>query len=534
MRYIITEQDKDLLLQSSIDYSYKLLVIDKNEAIVDELTSLQSIGSYNIDSESKIRRTSSFVMYLGEEYKDISVESKLFSWIGLSFKLQIGIYSIRDDEYVWYDCGYYLITEANTSYDATTNSISTSLSDWYVMLNGTRNGQIGGAPTIEIPNIDTNGNIITIQQATIGVLKGETNIKHYIVDDIGQFYGMPEHNDEYETYRETYPKWNQLPYDLKYDVRCHISDILEEINDLYPNCQMYFDIYNNFCSNMIPSCEYDLCELDNDYIQKILVTPNTENVSYNIENIKNVTEVFGKIYDVDRYSETCSSSTNIYTISLDSYESYYSGDIIAFTPNVNNIANTKIRINSLTAIPLHYEFTTDDVDANTLLANETYVIEIKYVNGEYVAYYLGQYQPHALCVLTNNLDDTTYTKEYFANKYNCDIKNITLRLEDDSPFCVQKIGEVLDVKSGEEFENILSDSVAVSNSIYYNKQSSSIYDTVTITTEMIPFLDVNVKVEYQKQQEDNIQNYIIKSITNNMEDKTSTITMYRFYPLYFV
>lgn len=543
MKYIITEQDKNLLLQSSVDYRYKLLVINKDEFIVDELTSLQSIGSYNIDAESKVRRTSSFVMYLGNEYEGSSIESKLFSWIGLSFKLQIGIFNLREDDYIWYDCGYYLITEANTSYDATTNSIETSLSDWYVNLNGTRNGQVGGAPTIEIPNVDEDGNIITIQQVVTGIIKDETDIKNCIIDDIGQFYGMPEHNDDYEEYRKTYPEWNQLPYDLKYDVGCNVSDMLEEANDLYPNCQMYFDIYNNFCFNMIPSCEYDICELDDNYIQKILVAQGTENVSYNIESIKNITEVFGRCYDPDRYTEKCTLSTNIYTVTLASdkdgstvgqYDAYQSGDIIAFKVNSNNIENTKIRINSLSAIPLYYEFTTDYIEKDTMLKDEVYVVQIKFINGEYVAYYLGQYQPHALCVLTNNINDEKYTKSYFAEKYNCSEKNVTLRLEEDSPFAVQKIGEVLDVKSGQEYENILSDSVAVSNSIYYNKQSSSIYDTITITTIMIPFLDVNVKVEYRKQQEQTAQYYIIKSITNNMDDGTSTIVMYRFYPLYFI
>ena len=98
---------------------------------------------------------------------------------------------------------------------------------------------------------------------------------------------------------------------------------------------------------------------------------------------------------------------------------------------------------------------------------------------------------------------------------------------------MQKLGEILDVKTGEEFENILSDSVAMENAIYYNRQSSSIYDTVEISTKMIPFLDVNEKVEYKKQQEKESKYYIIKSINNDTESLTSQITMYRFYPLYY-
>ena len=160
-------------------------------------------------------------------------------------------------------------------------------------------------------------------------------------------------------------------------------------------------------------------------------------------------------------------------------------------------------------------------------------MQIKKINGEYVAYYLGKYQPHALCVLTNNANDSKYTKEYFSKKYNCDINNILLRVEEDSPFAIQKIGEVLDVKLGDDFENIISDSVALENAIYYNKKSTTINDTVTISTKMIPFLDVNLKLEYKKQQDNESKYYVIKSIANDTESCTSQITMYRFYPLYY-
>ena len=71
MKYNITQYDKDLLLQSEIQYKYKLLVLSNNKQVIDELTSLQTIGSYSIDSSSSIRRTTSFTMYLDNSYKDL-------------------------------------------------------------------------------------------------------------------------------------------------------------------------------------------------------------------------------------------------------------------------------------------------------------------------------------------------------------------------------------------------------------------------------------------------------------------------------
>ena len=207
--------------------------------------------------------------------------------------------------------------------------------------------------------------------------------------------------------------------------------------------------------------------------------------------------------------------------------------MIAFIPNTTNIQNMKIRINALDPIPIYYEYTTNYISDTLLEANKTYVIQIKKVNGEYVAYYLGQFQPHALCVLTNDANDSKYTKTYFAEKYNCNKENIVLRVEQNSPFSVQKLGELLDVKNGNEYDNILSDSVALENAIYINRKSSSMNDTVTISVAMIPFLDVNTKVEYRKQQETESHEYIIDSITNDTESMTSNIVMHRFHPLYY-
>lgn len=533
MRYIITERDKSLLLQSEVNYKYRLYVLDKDEKIVDTLEGLSSIGSYNIDADSTIRRTISFVLELDSTYSSTHIEEKIETWIGYDFKMQIGIYSIRDDDYVWYECGTYSITAANTSYDAVTNSLSTELGDWFIKLNGTRNGQIGGAPTILIPIEDDSG-IITLRRATVDILR-ENGIKKYIVQDLGEFYGMPTYNPDYLEYRRNYPNWNQLPYELEYSAGCMVADILIDIRDLYPNYEMYYDIFNNFCFNVIPSCENDIVTVTNDFLQQILLGEGSESVTYDISSIKNITEVFGKVYDVDRFcDEGVTVSSNVYNISFEGYDEgkYERGDIIAFIAPSDSLASPRLRINELTAIPIYVEGKTEYIEAGTLKANELYCFKIVYRNDEPVADYLGAYQPHAICVLTNNENDLVYTKEYFKKKYNCD--HIIFRVEEYNPFSVQKLGEILDVKSGDEFDNILSDSVALENAIYYNKKASTFNDIVTISTIMIPWLDVNTKVSYQKKQETEVHEYIVKSISNDLGSNTSSITLHRFYPLYFV
>lgn len=530
MKHNITNSDKDALLQSNLNYKYRVFLL-KDGKVMDTITGITGTGSYSIDSESDVRRTFSLTVHLDTlSYESQHVEQKIETMIGYDLQLQIGIYHIRQGDYIWYECGTYTITGTNTSYDALTNTLTMDLSDWFTKLDGTRNGQVGGSPTILIPNLDSNGEKVTIRQAALGILK-DIGLENCILQDIGEFYGMDINNPNYEAYRLANPFWNQLPYDLEYSCGCYVSEILNDIRDLYPNCEMYFDIYNNFCFNMIPSCNNEPIVLDNDFLQQILLAESSENVSYDITTVRNVTEVFGKTYAVDRYGDSCTVSGNVYQISLSGYSTYVHGDILAFTAPAANTASMRLSIGSLSSIPIYKEYTTDSIAAETIPAGSMCCVKITYHNGSYAACYLGEFQPHALCVLTGQAEDAVFTKEYFSDRYNC--KNVNFRVEPDNPFSIQKLGIVFETKCGDSFDNIMSDTTAMANAVYHNRQSSTINDTVTLTTKLIPFLDVNVKVSYQKQQESEVHEYIVKSVSHDLEGMTSTITLHRFHPLYF-
>lgn len=529
MKYPITEYDKELLLQSIMQYKLKISVTDKKRNVIDVLTGISEVGGIHIDADSNIRRTFSFTLK-PDDFID-NIEAKIAGWMGLYYEIEIGLLDQRTNTFAYYPCGRFCITTASTSYDASSNSITFELSDRISELDGTRNGQIGGAPAITIPK-ENGGKKQTIREITVNLVNSSTGIDRHIIDDIGEFNGMPQNNPDYADYRLKNDEWNVLPYDLEYSSGTYMSDILFDIRDLYPNCQMYFDVYDNFCFDMIPSLDNDLPDLDNDFLQRLLVSSNTEAVSYDIPSIKNITEIFGKSYDVDRYAESCTYSGNTYHIPLSDYPSYGKYDIIALKPSGSSLFSPSLKINSLSPIPIYYQYTSTPLKAGELQAGKMCVFQIYRISDKYMAYYLGQYQPHVLCVLTGNLNDSKYTPKYFAGKYNVEEKNVYLRNEPFSNFSVQKQGEILDSKCGDEFDNILSDSVALENAKYYNRLSSTMFDTVTITTKLIPWLDVNVKVNYKKAQEDTVYSYVVKSRQDDFMSGTSTITMYRFLQLY--
>ena len=533
MKYTVTEEDKTLFSQGTLEYKYRLSVMNKSGAIIDVLYCILQVGTYGINGESNIRRTLDATIDFDEFAIDI--EDKIEGWYGLDFKFEIGIYSIRNNDFIWYPAGTYVITAANTTYNSATNTLTISLSDHFAQLDGTRNGQVGGAPLIKIPVDNDSGKKTILREALSTVLRQQGGVENMIIEDIGEFYGMESNNADYEEYRKNNPEWNVLPYDLEFDAGCTVGDQVDEITGLYPNIQKYFDVYDIFCCNMIPSCENDPVALSDDFLQEIVLSDNAESVTYDIENIKNVTEVFGTTYEVDRMAEAeqCTSNGDIYSLTLDEYDKYTIGEYIAFIANVNNVDNMKLRINSLDPVPIYFENTERGVTANTMLATQTYVLQLKKVDDAWRFYWLGQYQPHAICVLTDTDSDPIYTKQYFCDRYNC--KNVVLRIEPDSPFTIQKIGIVLDVKTGDRYDDIKSDTVAIENAIYENIKTSSWNDVVTLTTMCVPWLDVYEKVSWKKANSDDLNEYVIQSISLSLSSTvpTTTITMYRFHPLYY-
>ena len=156
-------------------------------------------------------------------------------------------------------------------------------------------------------------------------------------------------------------------------------------------------------------------------------------------------------------------------------------------------------------------------------------------------YYLGQWQVHALNVITdgtvilngytyNGVTLDKYSKKYFQTVYNCN--SVELTVIPDSPFTVQKIGERLDTKMDSEYEDITSDSMAIVRAKYENWINCRLTDTITITTILMPWITDYQKIEYKRANSDEINQYITQNISHDLSSCTTTITAYRFYPLY--
>lgn len=558
----INTRDLKLIQQRPFSIRVKIDVYDeKTNTHLEQLECGIVNASFSVSAESDVRRTASLtVTPVKNRWLRLNKDSII--WMNRIIRLQIGIYDNHYEKWNWYPQGVYLFTDYGASYDASSNTITLSLSDLWSNFDGSRSGQIGGAETISFPaygeDPDT-GEVIryhTIRDAIHTTLTQLGNLQEsqLMLDDIGESKGMKQCHSDYLRYREesavrlkdgsTMPTWNVLPYDQEFSVGSTVASILTTFRDLYPNYEMYFDESGNFVCQMIPSCDDDDIVFDSTFFDRIYIS---ENTSVDLSTVRNVCEVWGKSIDADFYTEDCSYSDNCYSCHVPAYPASYLGsDLIAVKiPSANQSAST-FNVNGIGRISILDENTEKPIEEHLMEAGQIYVFQIKkkWINNHEVtvSYLLGQWQPHAVNILTNgiiptedytSLDGTVlkkYSKEYFQKIYNC--RTIRFTVVPDSPFCIEELGLLSDVKTGGEYENITSDSLAAGRAEYENWKNSRLTDSISITTKLCPFADVNTKVSYRRKDTGEINPYIVKSLSHDPANGTTSWTLMRFYPLY--
>lgn len=165
------------------------------------------------------------------------------------------------------------------------------------------------------------------------------------------------------------------------------------------------------------------------------------------------------------------------------------------------------------------------VDYSIFAPDSSYCFE--YMNNK--IYYLGQWQIHAVAIEVLNVP-TKGSAEYnkYAKAFNT--SNITFT-QYDYRLAVENIGIKNQVLSGDEYENIYSDDLALERAGYENWKALRIVDSPVLTVIQVPWLNVNEKVTY-KLRDSQLKTYIIERINFSNSSETMTIEMSTFYPLY--
>ena len=497
--YIVTQRDVELLMQSNKTIYYKLELLNEKFQVVDLLEGNLISDNISISSESDVRRTYSCQLVVTDSSFVLERESKI--WFDKKIRPYIGILHQRTNEIIWYLLGTFLFTDLNYSYDVTSKTLSITCLDMMCLLNDSRKGVM--------PDYKRTILAGTSSRAVIISLLEELGITKYFIE-------FNINNNVVSTF--------EIPYDMVYAANSNVYTVIKDIISLYPGTQMYFDLNGTFIISTVPTRNEEINVLTDDIIQPILID---EQITTSLSNVYNHIKIWGKVNEPDYYIKNVNVSNNVYNASLimtkldeDTnetievpYEEYENFDIFAIrVPSTNN-ENQRISINGLES-KLIVNSDGGSLESGYFESNVDYVFRYRVESDDFL--YLGQYQVYGEAYLTNIKDD----------------KNEYAVIREDNDFSIEKIGDILKVFTGGEYDLIYTNQLANMRARYELNYYTNKQDTLVITTIFIPWLDVNMKIEFTSNLTKETCEYLITSISCDYSTGQMTINLNRYYPEY--
>lgn len=505
----ITQKDILALFQSSIESSLEIRFLDNDKKLIGYIEGNLISGNSTIDSESDIRRTMSLELYVTNSSYNLSENGVV--WVSRYIEPYYKVKYIPTNEMLSYSMGQYLFSTASYKYNATTNSVSLNCVDRMVELNGDRGGKLRRLSTMIEQGAD-------IRNAIISTLQNFTNIDKYLVTL--KPWGNVANYNGYE--------WNKLPYELSFSSEDTVYSVLTKFKEILAGHEMFFD-KDVFVFQPIPEGDNDPVIADDYIFSRVLID---EDISNNLLEVKNCISVWGAMLETHIYTENCTNTSARYNLAIEPFSfvekdnplNIIEGALIGFKANVANLSNPTIRINDLSAYPI-VDINNTPIAAGVIKPNIGYVV--KYSNSKFI--FLGQFQIHAVVKLVSSEPSQEQKDSDIINEQ-CDF--IYYQVNPNSPYTIEKIGEIRDVKSGGVYEKIYSVDLAIQRGKLELYKTSRLTDSITLNIVTIPWLDVNKKVEYTSIRSGETKQYIIKSITKSLSSGTSTVNMVSYYPEY--
>lgn len=480
MGYVVTQTDLDILRQGQHNLRIKVELLNKDYKTLDSLEGVVLSDSYSQDSESIQRRTYSFDMQITDSSFVIGKDKKI--WMDKRLRIYYGVKSQRTKEVIWYKLGLFCYVDMKYTYSKTQKQVSLTCADLMAQYDGTLNGQLTGygsandsaSYTIQSLSIPAGEDIRTSIIGTLD-LAGITN---YSVEDIEDV----------------------IPYDLTFETGSTFSSVWEKIRDLYDSWEFFFDIDGTFIWRKIPTCLEDDVILNDDVLQSIVVN---ESASGSFSGIYNVTEVWGKVLDLeyeDRYASSSTYSSNTYTITLSGYSSWDDVDDLtqlAFKVSTANSASPKFSLNGYSSISM-VDGNGDALEAGALEADKIYVFRYRRFTSGNLLYLLGSSQCYGIYEETS----------------------------EDCPYSTTNLG--YKILKSVEYSSLSDDAACYNQAEYLTYSTTAMMDTITLTTVIIPWLTVNTKIEYTPKYNNETNQYIVKNLSWSSGDGTMTLTLYKF------
>ena len=476
---IISQNEYNVTKQKNRKLYAKVNLLNDKFQTVDELSGvLVGNPTFTINADSDMRRTCTFNLIPTDASFDIKEGNKI--WLDKYIQVFVGIYNNSLNDITYSKQGFYIVNSPSISYSATNNTIALQGIDLMAKLTGMRNGELEGFPHIIKEDSD-------VKEAVISCLK-LAGFNRYIVED--------------------FPI--KTPYEIKVDIGSTVFDLLNELRNILPNYQMYFDVDGVFHFEEIPNGQNEQNFIDDDIWKDVLIDYTK---SVELSEVKNVIEVFGKTHEITNFADksNISISGNTYNMKIPSIIQLRDLIKIGFIINTP-LKNPRISVNGGKSFPI---------------LNEDQTVPIL-ESGE--QYYVVKFREYS---------DSTYEniKGYFKFMGNVEPHAIAKEENPDSPFYIGgRLGVIRKILRGGEYDNIYTTSLAQERANWELYTRCKLRDNISLSCVPIYWIDVNKIIEItlpNKSGNEETNQYIIKNVNTNFGvNGTQTIECMKYYPFY--
>lgn len=466
----INQEDFNVVKQPFINKYLKLNVLNFNLSVVNEISGNLISFDVSVNADSDLRRSCSVSFVVTDSSFEPEPGNQV--WLNNFIQPYVGYENIYTGEVQWYNQGIYLINTPTYFYDATNNTLSFQGLDLMSKLTGVRNGALPGVPTI-IPQGSS------VREAMIAAIK-LAGFTKYVVNECTNTDGSIQ----------------AVPYDIQVNQGGYVFDIIKQLRDILPNYQVYFDVNGVFHYDQIPSGDNDPVLIDDTLWNDVNMS---DNITTDFESVKNYIEVYGKSHTVNYFPSATSVSGGTLNLTIAGYTET-AGNMIGFVPTTNIATSTYIKVNNGTARKLV------DSAGNGVknLDKDVYYVAVYQSNGTYL--FLGHQQAQAVAT-----DDNP-----------------------ESPFYVDgSVGMIRQVLSGGDYDNIMSDELALQRAKLEIYWKCRLNDSIALTCIPIPWVDVNILVSHAPKNSSKQKKYMVKSFNASYGDNTTmTINAISYYAYY--
>lgn len=474
----VSQSQRDIVKQPYRNISLRVNLLNFDKQVIESVEGRVISGSITSDANSNMRNTCDIEMIVtGANFK---VESGGKIWLDRFLQIYVGVDDLKTGETVWNNKGLFILNQPTYRYDAEANRLSFQGIDIMGLMTDIRGGQLTESY----------------------IVPAGTNVREVIISILGQNgfneYDVSECMNSDGTIQE-------VPYDMVYDIGSTWWDILEGLQNILPNYQMYFDNNGVFHYEPIPYKQGEAIMITDDIWKENTIS---EEVSYDFESVKNSIKVLGRTHSVDYYGtiQRVNRTENACLIDLNvsSYTTPYEGVLIGFALPGNEYGRP-IYIKAGEESGYKRLVRSDGVQISNLDGDEFWVITYNSsIADAYV--FLGHIQA------TGESKDENPSSPYFIGN---------------------PAGEIKIVLYGGEFDNIVSDELAKERADWEIYQRCRLNDTINLTTVPIYWSEVNWMVSYTPLGQTTVNQYLINSITTDLTyDGTQTYNLVRWYPYY--